>query len=82
MSETFYQFFSKRNRLRGFSAKLLEKHLLAVELKSVQTVYANLKVSMATTAYLWWYWPFKTYCLQAADYLNVLKLLSFINIVD
>ena len=30
-----------QKRFISFSAKLLEKHLLAVELKSVQTVYAK-----------------------------------------
>ena len=34
------------------------------------------------TLYAWFVDLFKTYFLQAADHLNVLKLVSFINIVD
>ena len=34
------------------------------------------------TLYVWFVDLFKTYFLQAADHLNVLKLVSFINIVD
>ena len=34
------------------------------------------------TLYVWFGDLFKTYFLQAADHLNVLKLVSFINIVD